>query len=264
MANSSLSADKVNHRPVVLITGASSGLGAGMAKLFAQNGSDLALCARRTEKLEALKAEILAIAPNTRIELAPLDVTDYAAVFDVFREFRTAFGVIDRVIVNAGVGTGYPIGRGGFKGNLSVANTNFTAAIAQSEAAMEIFRDQSERGHLVFISSMSAMRGLRGSMTSYAASKAGIAHFAEGLHADMMRKPNIRISRIFPGYIESEINDGLPKKATPFIISNDKGCRLLVKAIEAEKVKAYVPAWPWLPLSIMMKILPISVVTKMF
>ena len=57
--------------------------------------------------------------------------------------------------------------------------TNFVGALAQTEAAMEIFRDQNA-GHLVMISSMSAMRGMPRTVTTYAATKAGVAHLAEG------------------------------------------------------------------------------------
>ncbi len=248
-------------RPVILITGASSGLGAGMAHEFAKKGYDLALCARRIEQIDALKAEIQVDIPNVRIEVATLDVTDHGAVFDVFHEFCKKFKSIDRIIVNAGIGIGAPIGKGGFQDNLATIETNFTAALAQSEAAMEIFRAQ-EYGHLVMMSSMSAMRGLRGAMTAYSASKAAVASLAEGIRADMLRKPKIKVSTIYPGYIRTEINADIPKSKTPFIIDTEKGCRLLVEAIEREPSKAFVPFWPWSVIGFLMRVLPLSLVTK--
>ena len=142
---------------VTLITGASSGLGAEMARQFADLGQDLALCARRTERLEELKAEILAKHPERRIELAALDVTDEAAVFTTFHALKAQFGTIDRVVVNAGLGKGGKIGGGRAAANRETVMTNVLGALAQSEAAMEIFREQ-KRGHLVMISSVSAMR----------------------------------------------------------------------------------------------------------
>src|SRR3546814_12188837 len=96
------------------ITGASSGLGRGMAREFAARGRDLALCARRTERLAELKAELLAAHPGIRIEVRALDVLNYDQVFEVFRAFRDDFGRIDRVIVNAGLGKGQPLGTGYF------------------------------------------------------------------------------------------------------------------------------------------------------
>ena len=127
--------------PTTLITGASSGLGAEMARQLADRGWDLALAARRTERLEELRDEIVAKHPGRRVELRALDVTDDDQVFEVFRAFRDDFGVIDRVVVNAGLGKGAPIGTGRYDANRQTAMTNFVAALAQCEAAMEIFRD---------------------------------------------------------------------------------------------------------------------------
>ena len=122
--------------PTTLITGASSGLGAEMARQLADRGWDLALAARRTERLEELRDEIVAKHPGRRVELRALDVTDDDQVFEVFRAFRDDFGVIDRVVVNAGLGKGAPIGTGRYDANRQTAMTNFVAALAQCEAAM--------------------------------------------------------------------------------------------------------------------------------
>jgi short-subunit dehydrogenase len=249
-------------RKNILITGASSGLGAGMAREFAKRGHDLVLCARRLDRLQTLKAELEALSPASRIAIRALNVTDDAQVFAVFRDARAEFGTLDRVIVNAGIGQGVPIGKGDFARNKAIVETNFIAALAQCEAAMEIFRAQGS-GHLVLISSMSAMRGLRGGLTAYAASKAGVAALAEGIRTDMLRKPSIKVSTIYPGYIRTEMNAGAPAKQTPFIIDAERGCRLLAQAIEREPAKAYVPWWPWAPLGYWMKRLPLSWVAKL-
>ena len=95
-------------RGVVLITGASSGLGAEMARQFAALGYDLALCARRTDRLHALAEEVRA-ATGRRVETAALDVTDADAVPAVFAGFAESSGSIDRMIVNAGLGKGAPL-----------------------------------------------------------------------------------------------------------------------------------------------------------
>ena len=142
-------------RKNILITGASSGLGQGMAREFAKLGRDLALCARRIERLEELKRELVAAHPRIRVLIRSLDVTEHDRVFEVFRAFKTELGSIDRVIVNAGIGKGQPVGTGYFRANRQTAETNFVAALAQCEAAVEIFRQQ-QAGHLVTISSMSA------------------------------------------------------------------------------------------------------------
>ncbi len=241
---------------VILITGASSGLGAGMAREFAKRGYDLALCARRLDALEALKSEL----SGTRVELAALDVTEHAAVFETFRQFRESFGRLDKVIVNAGIGEGAPIGKGGFAKNRATLEVNLVAALAQAEAAMEIFRDQNA-GHLVFMSSMSAIRGMRGAMTSYSTSKAGLAHLAEGLRLEMLHKP-INVTTLMPGYIQSEMTQGQDTSKTPFIIDGAKGARLLADAVESGRNHVTVPRWPWSVLGAVMKMLPLSLLRR--
>ncbi|MFA5940367.1 MAG: SDR family oxidoreductase [Sinimarinibacterium sp.] len=246
-------------RKNILITGASSGLGRGMAREFARLGCNLALCARRTDRLEELKAELSAQHPGIHVGIRALDVNDYDAVFKVFRAFREEFGTLDRVIVNAGLGKGRPVGTGYFYANRQTAETNFVAALAQCEAAVEIFREQNA-GHLVTISSMSAMRGMPKNLTTYAATKAGLAALTEGIRADLQRTP-IKVTTLFPGYIRSEINEKVQK--TPFMVDTETGCRALVKAIEREPAKACVPWWPWTVMAFLMRHLPLSIVAKL-
>lgn len=245
-------------RQTILITGASSGLGEGMARQFAAMGRHLALCARRTDRLQALQQELLARHPDIRISVRALDVNDHAQVFEVFKAFQSEFGQIDRVIINAGLGKGQPIGKGRFDANLQTAQTNFIAALAQCEAAVEMFRAQNS-GHLVSIASMSAMRGLGRNLTTYAATKAGLAHLTEGIRADLMRKP-IAVTTIFPGYIETELSSKAQK--TPLMVDTATGCRALVAAIEREPAKACVPAWPWVLVGWFMRNAPLSWVSK--
>lgn len=244
----------------ILITGASSGIGRGMAREFARLGRDLALCARRTERLEELHDELLAAHPGIRVLIRQLDVLDYDQVFEVFRAFHAEMGTIDRVVVNAGLGKGQPIGTGSFRANRQTAETNFVAALAQCEAAVEIFRQQNA-GHLVTICSISALRGMRGNITTYAATKAGLASLSEGIRADLLRTP-IRVSAIFPGYIRSEMNERV--KRTPFIVDTESGSRALVQAIEREPATAYVPRWPWVPMAFFLEHAPLSWIVKLF
>lgn len=247
-------------RKTILITGASSGLGAEMARQFAARGHDLALCARRTERLEELKAEITAAHPDRRVEVRALDVTDDERVFEVFRAFREDFGSLDRVVINAGLGKGAPLGTGRYDANRQTAMTNFVAALAQTEAAMEIFRDQ-DAGHLVMISSMSAMRGMPKALATYAASKAGVAHLAEGLRAELHGSP-ITVSVLYPGYIRSEMNDRVAQ-ATPMMTDTETGVRAMVEAIEKERASACVPALPWAPMSVLLRHAPMPLYRKL-
>ncbi len=247
-------------RKNILITGASSGLGRGMAREFAKLGRNLALCARRVDRLEELKRELESGLPGIRVLVRRLDVTDHDQVFEVFRAFRSELGTLDRVVVNAGIGKGQPIGTGRFPTNRETAETNFVAALAQCEAAVEIFRAQNA-GHLVTMSSMSALRGMPRHLTTYAATKAGLAALTEGIRADLLGTP-IRVSTIFPGFIRSEMNE--KAKNVPFIVDTETGCRAIVRAIEREKAEAYVPRWPWAPFRVLLRHLPLPVVARMF
>ena len=243
----------------IVITGASSGLGEEMARQFAVLGYDLGLCARRMDRLEQLRDEILGKHPERTVVVKQLDVVDDEAVFRVFKEFNAELGEIDRVIVNAGLGKGAPLGTGRYDANKETAMVNFVGALAQTEAALEIFRAQ-KRGHLVMISSMSALRGMRKSMTTYAATKAGVAHIAEGLRSENI--PGLDVSVIYPGYIRSEMNEHVQQEAR-FMVDTETGVKAMVAAIEKRAANAHVPAWPWVPIGVAMRTLPLSVVRKL-
>ncbi len=243
----------------ILITGASSGLGRGMAIEFAKLGRNLGLCARRVERLEALKQELLAINPNIKVVTKSLDVDDHDAVFSCFEEFRQELGSLDRVVVNAGMGKGASVGTGYFYANKQTAITNFVSALAQCEAAVGIFREQNA-GHLVTISSISAARGFRRALTVYAATKAALTTLTEGIRIDLMKTP-IKVSTVHPGFIRSEINEKVEK--VPFMVDTETGCKAIVNAIEKEGANSYVPSWPWSLLFRLMKIAPLSQLAKM-
>lgn len=243
---------------VTLITGASSGLGAEMARQLAAKGEDLALCARRTDRLEELKAEITAAHPGRRVEVRALDVNDEEQVFAVFRAFAADFDRLDRIVLNAGIGKGAPIGTGMQHANRQTAMTNFVAALTQTEAAMEILRAQ-DSGQLVMVSSMSALRGMPRATATYAATKTAVARLVEGLRVELHGSP-IRFTVLYPGYINSEMNPEGTK--APFIVGTEKGVAAMVDAIVKEKASAYVPAWPWAVLGPVMKVLPVPLLRK--
>lgn len=254
------SKQQVGRGKTVLITGASSGLGEGMARLFAKLGYNLAICARRTDRLERLTSELVAEYPDIRVEYRALDVSNYDEIFSVFDAFAADFDGIDRVVVNAGVGDSRRIGKGRFETNRRTVEINFISALAQCEAAMNIFRAQNS-GHLVVISSMSAMRGLPKHLTAYGASKAGLAHLAEGIRADMLlTNLPIQVSTIYPGYVRTEINENA--KPLPFEVNAETGTKAIVAAIEAEVEEACVPSLPWSVVGKAMKHLPLQVVNK--
>ena len=242
----------------ILITGASSGLGAEMARQFAAKGHDLALTARRTERLEALRTELAERHPQITVVIHSLDVTDHDQVFKVFRAIDAELP-LDRVVVNAGLGKGAPTKLVSAVSRLASNLPVPSGALAQVEAALELFRARNA-GHLVLIASISALRGFPKTITTYAATKAGLASLGEGLRLELMGKP-IKVSTIYPGYIRSEMNEHVER--APFIVDTEIGVRAMVAAIEAEKAKAYVPARPWWPLAQVMRFAPLPVLKRM-
>ncbi len=192
-------------------------------------------------------------------------------------EAAAEHGGLDRLIVNAGLGKGGRIGTGRFAANLETAQTNVLGALVQCEAAMEHFYDR-KAGHLVLISSMSAMRGMPSSMTTYAATKAAVAHLAEGIRMDLIGRKglDIKVTTLYPGYIASEMNEGVdsPKDSAPLrpgrypqearlMVDTETGSRALVGKIEAEVAEACVPTLPWAPLAPVMKHAPLGLVKRL-
>jgi len=256
--------DRVPHpvRQRILITGASAGLGAGMAREFAARGRDLVLVARRLDRLEELRAELLARHPGVRVVVGALDVDDPDAVATAVPQLAAELGGIDRFIANAGLGKGVPVGTGGARPNRAVLVTNVLGTHACCEAAVALFRAQGS-GHLVVISSVAGVRGMGGTRTAYATSKAAGAVLAEGIRADLLadrRTRAIRVSTIHPGFIETDINTG---RRGPFTVDLPTGVTALTAAVEREPVRAYVPEWPWRPVAGLLRVLPLPLVRKL-
>jgi len=223
-----------------------------MARAFAAKGRDLALCARRTDRLDELKAELTARHPNIRVAVAPLDVNDHEQVPKVFAAFAEELGGIDRVIVNAGIGKGAPLGSGKLWANKATIETNLVSALVQIETAIEMFK-KAGSGHLVLISSVLGNKGVPGVKAAYAASKAGVSSLGESLRAEYPSGP-IKVTVIEPGYIESEMT--AKSGSTMLMVDNESGVRAMVDAIERERGRAIVPGWPWVPLVQLLKLLP--------
>jgi short-subunit dehydrogenase len=239
-------------RQKILITGASSGLGAGMARKFAAKGRDLALCARRTDRLDELKAELLERHPGITVAVAALDVNDHEQVPKVFAELSDELGGLDRIIVNAGIGKGAKLGSGKLWANKATIETNLVAALVQIETAIEMFT-AAGGGHLVLISSVLANKGVPGVRAAYAASKAGVSSLGESLRAEYAKGP-IKVTVLEPGYIESEMT--AKAETTTLLVDTDTGTTAMVNAIERETGRAAVPRWPWAPLVQVLRLLP--------
>lgn len=247
-------------RNKILITGASSGLGEEMARRFAGMGRDLALCARRVERLDDLRAELMHHNPNITVAIRALDVTDHDAVGEVFGKLRDELGGLDRVIVNAGLGKGAKIGTGRAEANLQTAHTNFIGALSQAEAALSIFRAQ-KHGHLVFVSSVSADRGLPGAKATYSASKAAVASLGESLATELSRT-DIAVTTLLPGFIATDMSANAGDSAA-LTATLDEGVSAMVDAIESETRRAALPGLKWRGIDAALRFLPNALTDRM-
>lgn len=242
----------------VFITGASSGLGHGLALELAARGYNLALAARRAGSLAEIKQTLVAKYPSCRVELFTLDVQRYDDVAPALIAAAKALGGLDIVVANAGVGSTGPVGKGFFQSDRAVIETNVIGAMATLDAAVAQFRAQGH-GHIVVISSVAAFRGLPGS-ASYSASKAAIAVYADAVRAELFGK-QIKVTTLFPGFIDTPINRNM--KSRPFVIGQEKGTRIIADLIERGVQTSTVPVFPWNLIGALVRVLPTSIVAKM-
>ena len=190
--------------------------------------------------------------PGITVAVAELDVNDHEQVPKVFAELSDELGGIDRIIVNAGIGKGAPLGSGKLWANKATIETNLVAALVQIETAIEMFK-AAGGGHLVLISSVLANKGVPGVRAAYAASKAGVSSLGESLRAEYAKGP-LTVTVIEPGYIESEMTASA--ETTTLMVDNKTGTKAMVDAIERERGRAAVPTWPWAPLVQVLRLLP--------
>jgi short-subunit dehydrogenase len=244
----------------VVITGASSGIGAALAHEFASRGYSIALCARRIEKLESLKNTLSEKYSNITVISSALDVNELESVPTVLNDIKSSLGNLDIVIANAGITGVRRTGSGDLSIDKSILQTNLYGAIATVDAAVAIFREQGF-GQIVGMSSFSAFRGIPGS-AAYSASKAALTNYLQAVGTELFRKKDIKVTVIHPGFIRTEIDDNIDK--FPFVIDADKAARTMANAIEKGKSDIVVPSWPWAVLRSVMPKLPESIIAKIF
>jgi short-subunit dehydrogenase len=221
---------------VVVITGASSGIGKGMALEIASRGASVGLVARREELLSELVSEIKA--RNAKALAATADVRDAAAVRAAADRFRKELGPIDVLIANAGIGTSAHAVQLQPDHVAEVININVLGAV-NTVAAVAPEMVERGQGRLVAISSLAAYRGLAKS-AAYCASKAAVSAYFESVRIDL-RNTGVEVTIIHPGFIKTAITAGREAKM-PYLMELEDGVKKIVWAIERGK-KIY--SFPW-------------------
>ncbi|MCM3871400.1 MAG: SDR family NAD(P)-dependent oxidoreductase [Pyrinomonadaceae bacterium] len=221
---------------VVMVTGASSGIGRGIAVELARRGARLGLVARRAETLQEIVSEIETLGGQALA--LPGDVQDAPAIRAAADRFREEFGVIDVLIANAGIGSTNDAAELRATEVASVINVNVIGA-ANSVAAVVPEMVAKGHGQLVVISSLAAYRGLPKS-AAYCASKAAVSAFFESVRLDL-RPRGIDVTIIHPGFIKTPLTAGRHAQM-PFLMELDDAVEKILSAIEKKK-KSY--AFPW-------------------
>ena len=209
----------------ILITGASSGLGAELARQYATKDNSLILLARREDKLRALQEELSSHAKNVKIIVA--DVTE----FETLQKKIEILGFVDMLILNAGISIGHSEELTSFMDFKRLYDVNVLASHAILEVLLPKFQEQ-KSGKIVFISSLASLISMPTSK-AYSSTKRAVNAYAEGLRYKY-NKDGIKVINILPGFIVSEMTDK-NKFKMPFLLSTQEGVQKIIKAIEKNK-----------------------------
>ena len=187
---------------VVLVTGASQGLGRQFARVLSARGAHVALAARQADKLNGLAEEI--IAKGGRAVATPMDVTDRASIGAAIDRAEAALGPVTVLVNNAGVT------REGPAVNLTdadwdaVLDTNLKGAFMASTEMAKRMIARGQGGNIVNIASVLGL-GVMGHLTPYTASKGGLIHLTKAFALEWASK-QIRVNALAPGYIDTDFN----------------------------------------------------------
>ena len=181
----------------VIVTGASEGVGAATARLFAEAGAKLMLVARGKKKLEAIAADLR---DKTEVEIFPMDVADAEACINVFKKANFEFGRIDILINNAGFHARGNVESVAPEDLANIIDVNLRAPILLTRIALPYLRE-SGGGAIVNVGSLAGRTPVPGS-AAYGASKAGLRSFTYAV-ADELRDSKIKFAIVSPGPIDT-------------------------------------------------------------
>jgi len=211
---------------VAFITGASSGIGAGLARRYGARGYSVGIAARRVDRLEEVAEEIRAAGGQALV--CQCDVGDREAVHAAIRATVEAFGPIDLLVVNAGgseLSSAFSLdGRKVER----VTRVNFLGAVYTAEAVLPSMMER-DSGRVVAIGSLAGYRGLP-STAAYSATKAALHNFFESLRLDL-RDTGVSVTIITPGYVKTELT-ARNLHRMPMLMELDDALDVMVRAID--------------------------------
>jgi len=189
---------------VVIITGASSGIGRASARIFAAQGAHTVLVARRANILADVQSELLQEF-DTRVLTVAADVTQQADVNNVVRTVLDEFGRIDVLVNNAGIAKGGYLEEKDFNNWQDIIDVNLNGTIRMSQAVLPLMKAQ-RSGHIVNVSSVITFNATPGQAV-YVASKSGMNGFSEAIRREVFPH-NINVSIVMPGFTETAMTEG--------------------------------------------------------
>jgi short-subunit dehydrogenase len=212
---------KPSTGPVVIVTGASSGMGRALALRLGSEGYRIGLIARRRDQLEAVASQIaVAVA-------AVADVGDRAALRAAVAEVEGRLGPADVMIANAGFGMPTRLDPLNIADVEETIRVNLMGVIYSVEAVLPGMLARG-RGHLVAISSLAAFKGLPGE-SAYCASKAAVNAYMEGLRI-ALRTKGVVVTTVCPGFVRTAMTP-MDSSAMPFLMSADAAARRIARLI---------------------------------
>ena len=195
---------------VVLVTGASSGIGEAVALAFAAEGATVVAAARRADRLTEL-AERIAAAGGTAFAVA-MDVTDEAQIREGIESIRKRYGRLDVLVNNAGTMLSARVADADPADWRAMVDANLIGLMVVTHAAFPLIRAAGSTGHIFNVSSVSARLANPGS-PGYAASKAAVVAFTESLRKELAPQ-GVRVTLVMPGIVETDLFTHLKDPAT--------------------------------------------------
>lgn len=242
--------------PLVVITGASSGIGQALAARFARAGYRLALVARRADTLaDWCRGQGW---PEARWAVYAADVRDVASLAAAGRDCLARQGVPDVVVANAGISVGVDTALfEDLEVMRATLETNLLGMAATFQPFLAPMRER-RRGTLVGIASVAAIRGLPGH-GAYCASKAGVVAYCESLRGEC-RPHGLRVVTLVPGYVATPLTAG-NRYAMPFRMTPEAFATRAFAAIERGSSYRVIP-WPMAIVAKLLRVLPNAVLDR--